>query len=150
MTLSTEIVTALLVDGFLSGSILLAVAFILRRYTKVILALVLIVAALAYIMFAYRTSQDLGWLLIELGGVAIYGTMGIVGIRRSTWWLVAGWALHPVWDIALHFFGPGHTFAPITYTIPCLSFDLWVAALIAFGIMRGWRAVALQPAAAAI
>jgi hypothetical protein len=31
----------------------------------------------------------------------------------------------------LHFFGPGHAFAPETYTITCLSFDLVVAAYVA-------------------
>jgi hypothetical protein len=31
----------------------------------------------------------------------------------------------------LHYLGPGHSFTPITYTIPCLSFDLLVAAYIA-------------------
>ncbi len=31
----------------------------------------------------------------------------------------------------LHYVGPGESFAPISYTIPCLSFDLVVAAYIA-------------------
>jgi hypothetical protein len=46
--------------------------------------------------------------------------------------------LHPVWDILLHYVGPGHTFAPETYTIPCITFDLGVAAYIAvaYGIFR--------------
>lgn len=148
MNLSTELFTGLLVEGLVSSSLLLVVAFALRRYTKVILALVLIVAALAYILFAYRTDQEPFWLLIELLGVGIYGTMGLLGMRRSPWWLVTGWALHPVWDIALHFFGPGHTFAPVTYTITCLSYDLWVATVIALGIVFKWRAVTTQPAAA--
>lgn len=150
MNLSTEVFTGLLIEGLVLSSVLLIVAFVIRRYTKHILALLLIVAALAYILFAYRTGQEPFWLLIELMGVGIYGTMGLVGIRRSPWWLVAGWALHPLWDIALHFFGPGHTFAPVTYTITCLSFDLWVAAVIALGILFRWRAVTVKPVAATI
>ena len=56
--------------------------------------------------------------------------MGLLGVRRSPLWLAAGWALHPLWDIALHYVGPGHAFAPETYTIACLSYDLLVAAYI--------------------
>jgi hypothetical protein len=44
---------------------------------------------------------------------------------------VEGWALYPVRDVALHFFGPGHAFAPETFTITCLRFDLVVAAYVA-------------------
>ena len=63
--------------------------------------------------------------------------MGLRGVRGSTWWLVAGWALYPVWKVALHFFGPGHAFAPETYTITCLSFDLVVAAYVAVAYRFG-------------
>jgi hypothetical protein len=54
--------------------------------------------------------------------------MGALGLRGSPMWLAAGWALHPVWDIALHYFGPGRAVAPETYAIACLSYDLLVAA----------------------
>lgn len=39
--------------------------------------------------------------------------------------------MNPVWDVALHFFGPGHAFAPETYMITCLSFDLVATAYVA-------------------
>ena len=64
--------------------------------------------------------------------------MGWLGLRRSPLWLAAGWALHPVWDIALHFFGPGRAFAPETYTIACLSYDLVVAGYIVAAYRFGW------------
>ena len=67
----------------------------------------------------------------ELAGVGIYGTMALRGLRGSPWWLAAGWAAHPIWDVALHYFGPGGSFAPEGYTITCLSFDLLVAAYVA-------------------
>jgi hypothetical protein len=135
----------LLADGAISAAIFLSVAFVLHRYTRAILATVLIVAALVYVFFVQSVEGPF-WLLIELTGVAIFGTMGVIGLRRSPWWLVAGWALHPLWDIALHFFGPGHTFAPTSYTIPCLSFDLIVAGVIALGIARGWQHFSSPPA----
>jgi hypothetical protein len=49
----------------------------------------------------------------------------------------SGWALHPVWDIALHYFGPGASFAPVAYTVSCLTFDLAVAAYIAVAYRTG-------------
>lgn len=43
----------------------------------------------------------------------------------------------PRLKVALHFFGTGHAFAPETYTITCLSFDLVVAAYVAVAYRFG-------------
>jgi hypothetical protein len=69
--------------------------------------------------------------IVEVVGVAIFGVMALLGLGRSLWWIVAGWALHPLWDVGLHYVAPGRSFAPESYTIACLSFDLLVAAYIA-------------------
>jgi hypothetical protein len=65
-------------------------------------------------------------------------------------WLAAGWALHPLWDAVLHYFGPGSSFAPVSYTIPCIRFEMLVAVYIAIiygsGVLGGLRA-ALQESA---
>jgi hypothetical protein len=45
-------------------------------------------------------------------------------------WLAAGWALHPIWDAALHLQGSGAAHAPEWYVVACISFDLPVAAYI--------------------
>ncbi len=142
--LTSEQWFGLLVDGAVGGAVLSVVALLLPRFTKLILAVVLVIAAVIYIFFVHKIDHT-GWLLVEIAGVGIYGMMAWLGVRRSPWWLAAGWALHPLWDVALHFFGPGHTFAPISYTIPCLSYDLLVAAVIAIGITFGWRHFANKP-----
>jgi hypothetical protein len=133
----------LLKEGAIGGAQLALVAFLLSRLVRdiagrALLAAVLIVAAVIYEVFAARGGAGGFWLAAELVGIGLYGTMGLLGVRRSAWWLAAGWALHPVWDILLHYIGPGHSFAPETYTIPCLTFDLAVAAYIAvaYGIFR--------------
>ena len=46
-------------------------------------------------------------------------------------WLSLGWLLHPVWDIAVHLFGPGHEVAPAGYAVACVSFDIAVAVYLA-------------------
>jgi hypothetical protein len=62
--------------------------------------------------------------------------------------LALAWALHPVWDIALHTRGLG-SYTPDGYVVACIGFDLLLAAL----IVRGWAEVpasarALQASAA--
>lgn len=131
-----------LISGLIQALALVTVACLLSRYTKdivgrALLAVVLVGAALAYIYFAVRASEGAYWITGEIVGVAIYGTMGLLGIRRSPLWLAAGWVLHPVWDLALHYFGPGGSFAPEAYTITCLSFDLVVAGYVVVAYKLG-------------
>jgi hypothetical protein len=125
---------------------LIVIAFLLSRFTRDIvgrslLVIFLFVAAGAYFGFTLLAAPGPIWLLAELVQVIVFGTMALLGLRGSPWWLVAGWALHPLWDVVLHYLGPGHSFASITYTIPCLSFDLLVAAYIAiaYGLIGGHR-----------
>lgn len=131
-----------LVAGTIQALVLVAVAFLLSHFTKDIvgrslLAVFLFIAAALYIVFAVRAGEDAYWVVGELVGVAVYGGMALRGLRGSPLWLAAGWALHPLWDLGLHYFGPGGSFAPVGYTITCLSFDLLVAAyvVIAYGLL---------------
>jgi hypothetical protein len=128
-----------LLSGAVLGAIFVGIAYAIRRHTDRILAWGLIVAALAYVVFSFSLDADAraGWLAVELAGVAVYGAMALRGVRGSPWWLAAGWLLHPLWDVALHYAGPGGTFAPTWWTIPCLSWDLLTAAYVAYRIV--WR-----------
>jgi hypothetical protein len=127
----------LLIAGAFIGSILTFVAIAIRRYTRHLLAVGLVIAALIYAGFAIEARAGVTWLAIELAGVAIYGTLALRGFRRSAWWLAAGWALHPVWDIALHYAGAGHAFAPEWWAVSCFTWDLATAAIIAIAIIIG-------------
>ncbi len=142
-----------LVNGVIQASMLVAVAFVLSRFTRDIvgrslLAFVLFGAAFMYIVFAVRAGESGYWIVGELAGVGVYGAMALRGLRGSPWRLAAGWAAHPIWDVALHHIGPGGTFAPDSYTITCISFDLLVAAyiVIAYGLLAG-RGLALRQGA---
>ena len=145
-------ILGLLANGTVLAAVLIVVAFVLSRFTRDIygrslLVVVLFVAALVYIVFAIRAGESAFWVAGEVVGVGIYGTMGFLGLRGSPWWLAAGWAAHPIWDVVLHYFGPGGSFAPVSYTIPCVSFDLLVGGYIAlaygFGLV-GDRRPSLQ------
>jgi hypothetical protein len=126
-----------LVAGAVIGAILTIIAIAIPRYTRPLLAVGLVIAALDYVGFAALAQAHAGWLGAELLGVAIYGAVALRGVRHSAWWLVAGWALHPVWDVALHYAGPGRAFAPEWYTVSCLTWDLATAAILAVAILVG-------------
>lgn len=93
------------------------------------IAIGLVVAALIYVGFGLF-SGSLRWLLIELAGVPIYAVFAWLGLKRSGWWLAAGWALHPLWDAGLHDYSTH--FVPHWYIAGCSGFDLLVAAYVAF------------------
>lgn len=103
-----------------------------------ILAIGLVVASAFYVGFAALWAAP-GWIGVEVLGVVVYAGFAGLGLRRSPMWLAAGWALHPLWDAGLHLVGPGHAFAPSWYTVACISFDVWVALVIAY------RARAVSP-----
>lgn len=149
-------ITEWLINGLIQAGMLVAVAWALSRFTREIVGRGLLVftlggAAATYVYYAASAGEGTGWLAAELLGVAIYGSLGLRGLRGSPLWLAAGWALHPVWDLALHYFGPGDAFAPDAYAVTCLSFDLLVAAYLVvayrFGLVS--RRGRTQPLAAA-
>ena len=78
--------------------------------------------------FAIAGEASGPWALAELLQALGLGAMGVIGLHRSPYWLAAGWALHPIWDVPLHYFGGGHEFAPESWAIACVSFD-WIVAL---------------------
>ncbi len=93
----------------------------------------LIVAALIYIGFALYQG-DYQWLAVEFIGVFFYGLFVWLALNNSLLWLAVGWGLHPVWDAALHWLGPGVHIVPSWYAIACLSFDLAVAAYVVYRV----------------
>jgi hypothetical protein len=128
----TPVQTAIgLVTGLALGALFAGIAGALSRYTRRILVTALIIATLPYVLFSIHAREIPFWLLVKLTGALIYSSIGLLGLHGSSWWLVAGWALHPLWDMVLHNFGPGSSFAPSWYTIPCVSFDLVVAGYVA-------------------
>jgi uncharacterized protein DUF6010 len=146
------LIVGLLINGVAYAAIFIVAAVLLSRFTSEVvwrsfLVLFLFIAAGVYIVFAVRAGEGILWVLGELAGVAIFGGMALLGLRGSIWWIVAGWALHPLWDVGLHYLGPGRPFAPATYTIACLSFDLLVATYvaIAYGLgLPGGRSTVLR------
>ena len=93
-----------------------------------VFAIGLVAAAVVYVVFAaWRgTPRDV---LVELGGVVLFGALAFAGIRHAAWILALGWAAHVAWDLLLH---PVHapSYAPWWYPVVCIGFDLVVAAAV--------------------
>jgi hypothetical protein len=148
--MTAQVFVGLLAEGAILAVPLIVIAFLLSRFTRdlvgrSLLVVFLFAAAGAYFGFALLAAPGPIWVLAELVQVIVFGAIALLGLRGSPWWLAGGWALHPLWDVVLHYIGSGYSFAPITYTIPCLSFDLLVAAYIAiaYGLI-GSRRLILQ------
>jgi hypothetical protein len=125
-----------LVGGAVYGASLAFVSIAIPSATRHILATVLAVAALAYVPFAIAADGGVAWVAVELAGACIFSYAAMRGLRGSAWWLVAGFALHPVWDVALHLAGAGRI-APEWYTTSCLTYDIAVAGIAAIAILIG-------------
>jgi uncharacterized protein DUF6010 len=130
-----ELIRAVLIEGATGGAVLSLIAFLLSLFAKditgrTLLATVLFAAAGAYFGFAVVGPVSRLWLLVELLQVVAFGLFGLYGWRGSPNWLALGWALHPLWDVGVHYAGPGRSFAPRGYVFACVTFDLVVAAYI--------------------
>ena len=133
-----NLIVPVLINGAIFATIAVIVpAFLLSRFTRDIigrsvLVIFLFAAAGAYFGFATLGRDVLDsppiWILVELAQVIVFGTLGLLGLRGSPYWIAAGWALHPFWDVVVHYIGPGHLFTPWTYAIACVSFD-WLVAI---------------------
>jgi hypothetical protein len=146
-----NLIPLVLINGAISAAVAVIVpAFLLSRFTRDIigrsvLVIFLFVAAGAYFGFATLGRDVVAtqpiWMLVELAQVIVFGTLALLGLRGSPYWLAAGWALHPFWDIVVHYIGPGLSFTPWTYAIACISFD-WAVAIyivIAYGVVGSSR-----------
>jgi hypothetical protein len=85
------------------------------------------VTALIYVAFALIGGAGGRSLGLEAVGVLVYGGAAWVGFWKAPAVLALGWAMHPVWDVALHLNGTGAGYTPGWYPWGCVSFDLMVA-----------------------
>ena len=119
---------------FVAGA-LLAAAFVVsarkRRAERRLYALGLISAAVIYVGFALAGGADPRWTAIELTGILPFAGLAWLGLRRSAWWLAAGWGAHAAWDVGLHLVAGTPMFVPAWYPVVCIGFDFFVAGALA-------------------
>lgn len=93
----------------------------------------LIVAAAIYPPFALFAGKT-GAVLVELGGLLLFGGLAALGLLRWPVVLAFGWAAHVAWDLLLHPVEPtpaagvaGSGYIAWWYPLLCVGFDLLVA-----------------------
>ena len=101
-----------------------------------IYAVGLVVTALVYVIFGAVGGAGARWLALEILGVVVYGAAAWAGFRGRHWLLAVGWALHVVWDVALHLRGAGAEYTPPWYPWSCVSFDLVIAVAVLVSVKR--------------
>lgn len=96
-----------------------------RRDRRRVFGIGLVVAAAVYIGFA-ATRGTVEDVLVESGGVVLFGILAFLGVRHSAYFLALGWAAHVGWDLLLHPVGVS-SYTPWWYPVVCIGFDLVVA-----------------------
>jgi hypothetical protein len=83
---------------------------------------------LIYLANWIRFGGSAGWLVVELGGLVLFGVVAWLGRFRGLWWLPVGIAGHGVWD-AWHL---GLTpFIPDWYATACAIVDVGLGGYVA-------------------
>jgi hypothetical protein len=105
------LIVGLLIDSVAYAAIFSIVALVMYRFAgqlawRYLIVLFFFIAAGLYIVFALRADEGILWVAGEVVGVAIFGGMALLGMRSSIWWIIAGWALHPLWDVGQHNLAP--------------------------------------------
>jgi hypothetical protein len=119
----------IVVGAVLAALFVLGVKAWAPRAERRVLALGLAVTALLYVVFALAGHADSSTLLLEAGGVALFGLVAWLGFRGALRWLAVGWAAHVAWDVGLHL-DRVQTVVPMWYPLFCVGFDLMVAGFI--------------------
>ena len=111
------------------GAVLGALLAIFARSRKAaevrVLTLGLVVTALIYVGLALA-GDNRQWLMTELLGVGLFGSLSWLGLRASLWWLALGWVGHVAWDVGLHL-DRAQPLVGAWYPLFCIGFDLVVA-----------------------
>jgi hypothetical protein len=123
---------------------LLAIFVRTRKGAEVgVLTLGLVVTALIYVGLALAGDYR-QWVLTELLGVALFGSLAWLGLRVSLWWLALGWLGHVGWDVGLHL-DRAQPIVGAWYPLFCVGFDLVVAGFLVSAALGPAR---LRPEAA--
>jgi hypothetical protein len=119
-----------LIGGVLLGGLYVLLARRSGRHEMPMLAAGLIVAAAAYLVFAWTGNSSMRELRLEIVGAVLFVPIALAGAR---WWpllLGIGWLAHAAWDVLIHW--PAQPWVPGLYPVFCVSFDLVVAAYFLF------------------
>ncbi|MBY6243889.1 hypothetical protein [Methylosinus sp. Sm6] len=139
--------------GFALGGGVLVLARLSARWPQLgsrrALGYALVATAALYVGLAFASDNVKAWFGIEMTGFAIFGSFGLLGIVGSPWWLVAGFALHPLWHVQFHYLGTGAVFTPAWFALGLSGFDAAIALYVIVALLAGLDASLQRKAPAA-
>jgi len=119
-----------------------------RKGAPRVAAYALIAVSFLYVGFALRSDNPGVWIGVEMTGVAIFGSLALLAIMGSPWFVVAGLAAQAVWAIELHYVGTGSAFTPGPVALANAGFDAALALYVVYVVWRGAGAAKATTASA--
>ena len=128
--------------GVVYAAIASALVRLARRYEFPLLSVMILGAAVPYIVYGLG-DQPLSGLGVELFGVILFLGFALLGVMSSAWFLAAAWAVHGVWDVAVPAFADVG-YMPEWYAPICLGFDLAISGYVVT-VLRGLLPSSTRP-----
>jgi hypothetical protein len=106
--------------GILSGLLVIFTLSLFNRIDKrVMYGLILTGIGFLYVGFTWSDTTSL---VINSLQAIFFLLVAYFGIKKSMYYLAAGYFLHGIWDLVYHYF-PGSELIPPQYDLFCLSID---------------------------
>jgi len=101
-----------------------------------IAAYALIAVSVIYVGFSLGSDNPKFWLGFEMTGVAVFGSLAMMGLIGKRWAVVLGLLLHPAWALAFHYYGTGAPFTPAPFAVGDAAFDIALGLAAGFVLLR--------------
>lgn len=110
-------------------------------------AYALIAVGFLYVGFAFRAEKPEIWVGFEMTAVAVFASLAFVSMMGKTWVAFIGFAAHAAFAYYFHYVGAGQDFAPHTFVLTTIAFDVTMALYVLYVIWRQTQAAKNAPAA---
>jgi len=108
--------------------VILSLVFLKRSDQQIIYGLILSGIGFLYVGF---TWSDTSALIITAAQAVFFLLIAWYGVKKTNYFLPAGYFLHGIWDLVYHLF-PGSDLIPPHYDLFCLSIDFTMGAYLLF------------------
>lgn len=109
-------------------------------------AYALIAVAFFYVGFAFRAEKPEIWVGFEMTAVAVFASLAFFSMMGRSWILFVGFVAHAAYAWHIHYVGAGQDFAPQTFVLTTIAFDVTMALYVLYLTWREMLAAKNAPA----
>lgn len=109
-------------------------------------AYALIAVSFLYVGFAFRAEKPEIWVGFEMTAVAVFASLAIFSMMGKAWIALIGFAAHAAYAYYFHYVGAGQDFAPQTFVLTTIAFDVTMALYVLFVVWQETQAAKNAPA----